>query len=97
MQHLINFVHAKRSGHDLGSSLISPELSGRRTAREVRDKPEINLTLRITGSSHELLKPLNDHRNRKEADMDVPTPSQELDHAAAHRDYWVDVYAVHSG
>jgi hypothetical protein len=29
--------------------------------------------------------------------MDVPTPSQELDHAAAHRDYWVDVYAVHSG
>ena len=29
--------------------------------------------------------------------MDVPTLSQELDHAAAHRDYWLDVYAVHSG
>ena len=76
--------------------MLCHELSCRRTAREVRARPEINLALRIAGSSHELLKSLNDYRNRKEADMDVPTPSQELDHAAAHRDYWLDVYVVHS-
>ena len=25
-----------------------------------------------------------------------PTLLEELEHAAAHRDYWIDVYAVHA-